>query len=54
MGFISNRLDNCVYVIKSESSFIILYLYVDDILLATNDMELLKKVKNELSEKFEI
>ena len=54
MGFISNRLDNCVYVMKSGSSFIIFPLYVDDILLATNDMELLNKVKIELSEKFEM
>ena len=37
---------------KSESSFIILPLYVDDILFATNDRELLNKVKIELSEKF--
>ena len=29
-------------------------LYVDDILLATNDIELLNKVKIELSEKFEM
>ena len=54
MGFISNRLENCVYIMKSGSSFIILSLYVDVILLVTNNMKLLNKVKIELSEKFEI
>ena len=54
MGFILNRFDNCVYIMKSGSSFIILFLYVNDILLATNNIELLNKVKIEFSEKFDI
>jgi hypothetical protein len=37
--------DHCVYVKRSEGSFIILSLYVDDILLAENDKEFIKTIK---------
>ena len=53
LGFVANKLDNCVYVMKSESNYTILSLYVDDILLVGNDIEMLNKIKSELSEKFE-
>jgi hypothetical protein len=48
MSFVSNKLDNCVYIKKSGSKFVIFSLCVDDILLTEND------VKNELSRKFEM
>lgn len=38
----------------SGSKFIILILYVDDILLATNDFGMLHKNKNFLSKNFEM
>ena len=38
----------------SGSKFIFLILYIDDILLATNDLGLLHKIKKYLSENFEM
>ena len=46
--------DHCVYVKRSKGSFIILSLYVDDILLADNDMEMIIATKGWLSSKFEM
>ena len=37
--------DHCVYVKQSKGGFIILSLYVDDILLAGNDMEMIIATK---------
>ena len=46
--------DHCVYVKRSEGSFIILSLYVDDILLAGNNKEFIKTIKEWLSSTFEM
>ena len=46
--------DQCVYVERSKGSFIILSLYVDDILLANNDMEMIIATKGWLSSNFEM
>ena len=46
--------DHCVYVKRSKGSFIILSLYVDDILLASNDMEMIFTAKGWLSSNFEM
>jgi hypothetical protein len=40
-GFIKNQVDNYIYIKIKESMFIILVLYVDDILLACSDKNLL-------------
>jgi len=53
-GFVENIVDRCIYMKVSGSKFIILVLYVDDILLATNDIVLLHDVKKFLSNKFEM
>jgi len=53
-GLVENTVDRCTYITVSESKFIILVLYVDDILLATYDIVLLDDVKKFLSNKFEI
>ena len=37
--------DHCVYIKRSKGSFIILSLYIDDILLADNDMEMIIATK---------
>ena len=37
-GFKENTVDQCIYLKVSGSTFIFLVLYVDDILLATNDL----------------
>ena len=46
--------DHCVYVKRSEGNFVILSLYVDDILLAGNNLEYLITIKEWLSSNFEI
>ena len=53
-GFTMIKEDYCVYVKRSKGSFIILSLYVDDILLADNDMEMIIATKGWLSSNFEM
>ena len=54
LGFKENDVDQCIYMLMSAGSFIILVLYVDDILLASNDMNLLNETKQMLSKHFEM
>ena len=49
-----NLVDNCIYHKFSGSTYIFLVLYVDDILLATNDIGLVHKNKRFLSKQFEM
>ena len=53
-GFEVNAVDDCVYQKFSGSKFMFLVLYVDDILLATNDIGMLHKTKKFLSKNFEM
>ena len=53
-GFEENVVDNCIYLKVSGSKYIFLVLYVDDILLAANDLGLLHKTKEFLSQNFEM
>ncbi|XP_057975374.1 uncharacterized protein LOC131162792 [Malania oleifera] len=53
-GFKENTVDRCIYLKISGSKFIFLILYVDDILLATNDLGLLHNTKEYLSKNFEM
>ena len=46
--------DRCIYMKVVGSKFIILVLYVDDILLAASDRGLLHDVNNYLSSNFEM
>ena len=53
-GLEINMVDECAYHKFSGSKHIFLVLYVDDILLATNDIGLLHKTKIFLSNNFKI
>ena len=53
-GFEMNMVDDCTYHKFSGSKHIYLVLYVDDILLATNDIGMLHETKRFLSKKFEM
>ena len=53
-GFKENVVDKCIYMKVSGSSFIFLVLYVDDILLATNDINLLVETKQMLCNHFDM
>ena len=49
-----NLVDDCIYHKFSGSKFVLLVLYVDDILFATNNINLLNDAKKFLSKNFEM
>jgi len=53
-GFKENASDQCIYLKKNGSLFIILVLYVDDILLASSIVELLTETKFMLNSHFDM
>ncbi|CAM8996866.1 unnamed protein product [Rhodiola kirilowii] len=53
-GFEENVMDQCIYLKVSGSKLCSLVLYVDDILLATNDKGFLYEVKQFLSKNFDM
>ena len=53
-GFIKNQVDQCAYLKMSGSNFTILVLYVDDILLASNSLDMLHESKRLLSRNFDM
>ncbi|CAJ2666407.1 unnamed protein product [Trifolium pratense] len=53
-GFVENPMDQCIYQKVSGSKTCFLILYVDDILLASNDNGLLHEVKQFLSKNFDM
>ena len=53
-GFIKNQVDQCTYLKMSGSNFAILVLYVDDILLASDSLDLLHESKRLLSQNFDM
>jgi hypothetical protein len=53
-GFKENEEDNCIYAKFKNGKFVFLILYVDDILLASSDIDLLLETKKFLSSKFDM
>jgi len=53
-GFKENDVDSCIYIKVKGGKLIILVLYVDDILLACNDKNMLHETKNFLSSNFDM
>ena len=53
-GFKENVVDMCIYMKVSGSSVIFFVLYVDDILLATDDTDLLAEIKQMLCNHFDM
>jgi hypothetical protein len=53
-AFIENQVDNCIYIKITGSMFIILVLFVDDILLSSSNKNLLFEIKIFLSSNFDI
>ena len=53
-GFEENVMDNCIYHKVSGTKICYLVLYMDDILLATNDLGTLHEVKKFLSKNFDL
>ena len=54
IGFRSLKLDPCVYVYEDETDFVVLALYVEDILFISSGMSLLNKLKKQLMNRFEM
>jgi hypothetical protein len=53
-GFKENVEDNCIYAKFKNEKYIFLILYVDDILLASSDVNMLLKTKKFLSLNFDM
>ncbi|KAI3764834.1 hypothetical protein L2E82_14851 [Cichorium intybus] len=53
-GYRRCEMDHCCYLKKFSSSYIILLLYVDDMLIAGSDMQEINKLKKQLSKEFEM
>ena len=54
-GYSRSKYDSCVYHRKSlEGSFIYLFLYVDDMLIASKSMQEINRLKSQLSATFEM
>ncbi|KAJ0494593.1 putative RNA-directed DNA polymerase [Helianthus annuus] len=53
-GFKRCEMDHCCYLKKFEKSYVILLLYVDDMLIAGSDMKEITKLKKQMSEEFEM
>ena len=54
LGFKENTVDQCIYLKFNGRKFIILVLYVDDILLSSSNVELLHETKQFLFSKFDM
>ena len=54
LGFVENKIDQCIYLKVSGGKFIFLILYVDGILLASSDLALLHETKELLSRNFDM
>jgi hypothetical protein len=52
LGFVRSMDDHCVYSKQVGNHFIYVVLYVDDMLLVGNNMDVIKEVKSQLSSKF--
>jgi hypothetical protein len=54
LGFVRSRVDHCVYSKQVGNHFIYVVLYVYDMLLVGNNMDVIKEVKSQLSSKFDM
>jgi hypothetical protein len=54
LGFVRTRVDHCVYSKQVGNNFIYVVMYVDDMLLIGNNMDVIKEVKSQLSSKFDM
>jgi hypothetical protein len=54
VGFVTNEADKCVYYCYGGGEGVIVCLYVDDILIFGTNLEVIKEVKDFLSQKFEM
>lgn len=54
LGFRKSDSDPSLYLINKENAYLMLLVYVDDLLIASNSPQLMKSVKLQLSHEFEM
>ena len=54
LSFKPTMADNCIYVLQEHSTVVYILLYVDDLLLISNNLRRLQSVKEELSQRFDM
>ncbi|MCP4339239.1 MAG: hypothetical protein GY799_10210, partial [Desulfobulbaceae bacterium] len=54
MNFVKSEADSCIYSAVIEGEFILVAVFVDDIILGCRDEGILKKVKQQFSERFAV
>jgi hypothetical protein len=55
LGFVKCVLDNCLYVLSfSDVSKIVIALYVDDILIVSDNLDMIRDLKNEFKQHFQM
>ena len=54
LNFVRSNSDHCIYVKRTGDQFVILTLYVDDMLLIGNSVKMVNSVKSLLAKKFEM
>ena len=53
-GFKINECDTCVYVKDDEHGYVIVYLYIDDMLIVGSDDKMIASTKNMLNSRFDM
>ena len=53
-GYKPSTADTCIYIKQEGERYVLLAIYVDDILIASNNTSMLQKEKVQLSEKFDV
>ena len=51
-NFVQNAVDHCIYTMKNENEMVIILVWVDDLIIAATNDELLSKIKQMLNDKF--
>ena len=54
IGFKTNECDKCVYTKSTQKGYVIVCLYVDDMLIIGSNHEMIQSTKNMLSSRFDM
>lgn len=53
-GFIQSKLDHSLFIRRHNEKIVVILVYVDDMMIAGNDLKLIEQTKKELHAKFKI
>ncbi|KAH9088133.1 hypothetical protein Ae201684P_002236 [Aphanomyces euteiches] len=54
IGFVKSKADHCIYIKRQDEDIILVSLYVDDLILASNSDEMMQTTKIALSKRFKM